>query len=217
MKTKKPLIGLLIYSFYSMGGSLAIVLSLSLLIGIVALISGNNLLMQAFTLTVFGAAPYVVLTKSGGTAKWERFQLAMPIKRKNLATSLYLNVLIALILELPVAAIVVGAGFIFNEGMADLLRYGGFANFAFFVYGIALLFAALLYPLACTKLGGRNEQGLFFVCMVGAGAIVGAIAVVGSTLGLSDGTTSFLIVAVAGGAFIASYFITRMIYAKIDF
>jgi len=218
MKTRKPLLGLLTYSLHSASGSLALVLLVSLLVGIVALISGHELpLLQLFPLLGAGAAPYVVLMNSEGTPKWESYQIAMPIKRKDVASALYLNVFIASLLGIPIIGIVWAVGFVLNENMlAMILNSGGLSGVAF-VYGVVFFTTTFLYPLGCTRFGQRSTQGLFLLSVMAATAATLGLSFIGNKIELSDAVLSLMIVGLAGIAFVISLFITRAIYAKIDF
>jgi len=217
MNRRNPLLGLLIFSFHSASVSLALVLLLSLIKGIVAIgLLEHFFIMSSFHYLAAGAAPYVMLMKSEGTAKWEQYQLAMPVKRKNLATILYLNVLAASLLVIPIIGVVWGVGFLFNQAAMHEIIQTGLINITFSLSFI-LLMTALLYPLASTKLGQFSEQGLFFIGMVFSGAILGALAGIGNALGYSWGVISLFVIIISVIAFIVSLCITRKQYAKIDF
>jgi len=216
MKTRKPLFGLLTFSFYSVMGSLIFVILYVLLIGVVAQITELDFVVQIFLFNATCAVPYIVIQKSEGTPKWEPYLLAMPIKRKNLATILYLNVFIASLFAIPIIGVVWGVGFIFNEVVMATILYGGFMTIAF-AYGSMLLFAALIYPIGSTKLGQRNIQGLFFGCLIAAIVINVAILFGGRWLGLSNIIITSLCIAIAGAAFVVSLLITKAMYARADF
>jgi len=206
---------MLIFSYHAVKGSVFMDLLLCVGIGIGAIFSGHNAVIQLFAVLAAGSAPYIVMMKTGGIAKWEQYQLSMPIKRKHLATILYLNVLIAALMMLPIIGAVWGVGFIFNAVTVETIvqGLGGIS----FIYGSVLLMAALLYTLGCTRLGGQNESGLFIVCIVIAVAAVYAISVAGHAIGLTSGIISLLIIAITGLAFVAALFITKAMYAKMDF
>jgi len=216
MNNTKPVRGLLTFTFHSAAGSLTLVLAATLLIGIVAQLTESAIAVQIFPFLAAGAAPYTVLTKGEGTAKWEAFQLTMPVERKHLAMALYSAVFITSLLWIPIIGVVWGVGLIFNDVVVESIFYGGYISIAY-VYGTALLTAAIIYPLACTKLGQRSEAGLMLISMIAAVAILGGIAWLGYPLGLANSIVSLLIIAISGVAFIVSLFVTRAIYAKIDF
>ena len=94
MKTK---MGLLKYSYYSVSGSLALIFVLCIGFGVAFLVTGNNLLFGAFSLVSIGAAPYVYMTKTGDSGNWDKFMVAMPIKRADIITNIYLSILILML------------------------------------------------------------------------------------------------------------------------
>ena len=210
------MLGLMTYSFHEARGSLLLVLSLTLFAGIIIEITEFSLAVQTFLIYAAGAAPYVVIQKSEGTPKWESYLLAMPIRRKNLASILYLNVFTASFLMIPITGVVWLVGFIFNNVVMEVFIDSGFIFFAI-AYGAMLLFAALIYPISSTKFGGRSVHGLFFVCLFASVGANIAIFFGGRWLGLSDIFATLLSVSISMVAFVVSLFITRVRYAKIDF
>jgi|GEM_PF-1667804 len=219
MKNRSALLGLLIYSFQSVRGSLIFILLLSIFIGAVGLVSGFSPLLNAFPFLAGGGVPYAILAKRyEDTSKWEQYQISMPIKRKTLATSLFLSVFISALLGVPILGAFWGIGSIFNSiGRAEFNLYGGLGSIAL-TYGFVLLFAALFYPMLCTSLGKRNKQGLFLACMLIATAIVTTIFItVDIATSLTFSGILLLMIAITGLAFIISLLITREIYAKMDF
>jgi len=216
MKTRQPHLGLLKYSFHSASGSLALTIVFALMVGIIAQITEIEIVLQLFPMYAIGSVPYIVMSKSGGIAKWEQYLLATPIKRKNLVTSLYLNVFIALLLAIPILGIVWSVGSIVNNKTLEFILLGNLSSISL-VASIVLLMAALLYPIGSTKIGGRSEQAIFIICLIIATAIVAGFFMIGNNHGLSDGFLSLTSVSATGTAFIVSMFITRALYAKIDF
>ena len=216
MKTRKPLLGLLAYSFNSVIGSLMIVVLYALLLGVLAEITEAYFVAQLFLLNAVSAVPYIVIQKSEGTPKWESYLLAMPIKRKDLATILYLNVFIASLFAIPIMGLVWGAGFVFDGTVMEVFLDGGFTTVAL-AYGSVLLLATLLYPIASTEFGNRNVQVIFFGCIFISIGISLGIFFGGRWLGLSDVVASLLTIAISVVAFVVSLFITRAMYSKMDF
>jgi len=216
MKTRYPLSGLLKYSFHSASGSLAVILISCLAVGILLIITEHHLIESIFSVIAFGGFAFVVIMKSEGTSKWEQFQIAMPVKRKDVAIIPYLSIFLASSLGIPIFFMILGVRFFLSGEPIGLMLSAGFA-FQSTILSTTLLTAALLYPLACTKVGSRSESGLLVICTIFAIVINGTILVGGNNLGLSDTVVTLMNLTVSGAAFIVSLFITRAIYAKIDF
>jgi len=140
----------------------------------------------------------------------------MPVKRKHLVSALFSAIFISSLIWIPVYGVVWGVGLIFNDVVVKAIFQGGFEAIAF-TYVVALLTAAILFPLACTKLGRRSKAGLMVVSMIVAFAVLGGIASLGIPTDLTNSAISLLLIAVSLVAFIVSMFITRGMYAKIDF
>jgi len=208
--------GLLLYSVYAHGKLVALILFGALIAGIVSIFVEFDLLHNWYPLIALGAAPYTLLMKSEGTANWEKFQLTMPIKRKDLATSLYLNVFFASFVGIPVLALIWGMKFVMDANFADFILNVGLVT-AMSVFGALWSMTGLLYSLAYTKLGKASEQALFIVCFIASAALVGALVGAGSALELSGIVTSVLIAAVGMAVFLVGLFATRRLYAKMDF
>jgi len=216
MKKRNPILGLLMFAFHDAGGNIVRALPLPLLLGLAGQIPGLEVLLTFFPFLAVSAATYVVMMKSEGTPTWDRYLIAMPVKRKNNASILYLNVFIASLIGLPLIGVVWAAGYvIFGNTLADIF-IGGLPMFAF-VYGSQLLATAFLYPMGLSRLGQRNTQSVFIICLaLGIAASFGLFAA-GSALGLPDVARFLMIIGVSGAAFIVSLYIVRAMYAKMDF
>jgi len=153
--------GLFLYSVYAYGKLVALVLFGTLVAGIISIFVEFDLLHNLYPMIALGFAPYLLLMKSEGTASWEKFQLTMPIKRKDLATSLYLNVLFSSFVGIPILALIWGIKLIMDWGFLDFILSTGLVV-AMSVFGALWSMTGLLYSLAYTKLGKASEQALFF-------------------------------------------------------
>ncbi|MCL2200026.1 MAG: ABC-2 transporter permease [Defluviitaleaceae bacterium] len=218
MKTRSPLKGMLAYSFYSASGNLSLVFLFCLLLGSWFLITGSPNIFMFFLLVAISFPPAVILLGGKGGMKWERFQITMPLKRKEVATANYLSIVIALIMGIVLIGIISSIGFALHENMLDLFVSAGLEMLTLY-FALVLIATGLIYPLACTKPGKSksSEQALFLVCMLSAAGIFQLVSWVGNRAFLSQEIISLLQIVIAGIVFIASYLITRRIYAKLDF
>jgi len=216
MNKRNPILGLMTFSFYDVGGNVLRALPLPLIIGITGVIFEVELLLMFFPIMAITNAPYVVMMKSEGTPTWDKFQIAMPIRRKDIASTLYLNVFIASLLAIPVIGIVWLVGYVVNGSTLAEILTGGFSMVGV-MYGAVLLSTAILYPLGLSPFGKRNIQSVFFGSLLIAVAIAGGLFFAGSALNIPDVILPLLIVGISGIAFVISLFITRAMYTKIDF
>lgn len=202
----KPLLGLWVYAFQGVKGSIALILLAGMATGVSMYFVEHNLLMQLFLFVVVAGPAYVIMLRTEGSSKWKYYLIAMPIKRKHVAVSWYFNVLIASLMGLPIGGVAWAFGVVEHS----------FAPFAV-VYGATLLMAAFLFPLTQTKLVKASEQALFFVCALAAALVAGAIYGAGYALELSDITLASSIVAISIVLFVISMLITQKMYSKVDF
>jgi len=186
------------------------------LIGIGSQIVEFDLLIIYFPIIAVGAAPYMVLMRSESTPTWDKYQIAVPIKRKELASSLYLNVFIASLLGIPIIGIVRVVGYVLNGGIFTEVLTSGYINIAN-VYGIVFFTTAFLYPLGLSRLGQRSTQGVFFGSIILSTAVTFGLYALGNNMGLSEAAQSLMVMGISGIAFAISLFITRAIFAKTDF
>jgi len=224
-KTQNPMKGLLVYSFYASSKIITSVVLLFLVASIVILVLGEIL---PFSLvgdnSIYGSAigfvlfliPYVVMTMSGDTTNWERFQIAMPVSRKQLVASFYISVIISQIIAILVLAIITGLWLALQEGMLDAIIATGPISFAHGL-GMPLFMAALLFPLAITKVGYNNQSTIFLVSMFASVIIFVAVGWIIGNIDLSTGGSMLLLFATGAIPFIVSFIITKRLYAQVDF
>ena len=218
-KTTSPVRGLVNYIFQAAKGNLIICLLLTGALATALLISGQVVIIGFFIMTAVGSFPYMVMMGMGGknANKWERFQITMPIRRKDMVNSFYVSILLATVAGIPLVAIV---AVIIPILHVDMFEYGAFLTFANLTirfFSIPLLMSGLLFPSANTKAGEGRGEALFTICLIVA---------VGNTLLMTwlvnrfelpgDYTDAILALAVSLVAFLISYFITRRMYAKMD-
>ena len=216
MKTRNPLLGLLTFAFHDSSGGIVRALPLPLLLGIVGQIPGLEVLLTFFPFMAVSAAPYIVLMKSEGTPTWDRYQLAMPIKRNDIASIIYFNVLVASLIGLPLIGITWAVGHvIFGNTLAEVF-VGGLPTLAF-VYGSQLLATAFLYPIGSSRFGQRNKQSVFLGSIAFGVAAAFGLSTAGNILELSDIALFLVTIGVSGIAFIISLSITRAMFARMDF
>ncbi|MCL2827387.1 MAG: ABC-2 transporter permease [Oscillospiraceae bacterium] len=218
MKTNNPMRGLLTFSFYAASGNMSIAALFTLAMSAALLITGNLTVYAFFVLVAVGTFPYTIMAAMGGknAPKWEKFQLTMPVKRKDVVASIYLSVLLATIAGLLLAGIILGIGFVLHEGLLEHVLQTAFAQFAY-VFGVVLIMAGLLFPIASTKAGESRGEAVFTGCLFAAGFIMILISWAGGRADILPWIISLSQVAIAVVVFVISYLLTKKMYAKMDF
>ena len=217
MRTVYPIKGLLRFYYYAQSGNIAAFTALCLVLAAVAVITGNRFVYNSFFTFVVAGLPYIIIISMGGKEypKWERFRIAMPIKRGDLASAQYLCILLASLVGLPLAVLV--AVLTFNIHEIDYNLTIALINILA-VLAMPLIFSGILFPLGTTKFGENKQETFFFICLaVTVGFTVILMPQIGNWLGWADGIAPLVTFAVALVVFVGSYYITRRIYAKQDF
>ncbi len=219
MQTKNPVKGLLVYSFHSAKGNVTSALLLGLVLGAALLATGNNLVHSLFGWVAIAGPAYVAIVGMGGKTggKWERFQLTMPLRRSDVAKSQYLLVFLASTVGIPLFIIITGINSVLHGDLFDFTITSIVTNISPLL-SMPLVMAGLLFPLACTRIGEENQEGLAFFCLIAATAcITFLLPWAGQKLSLSNNVTPLLIVAISVIAYMVSYLATRKLYTKMDF
>lgn len=224
MKTSKTVIGLMMFMFHSASGNLSISLLACSILGIAFLATGIPAFHTFFIIMVIVMPPYCIITNiasgyvSKYSSKWERLQIAMPIKRKDVIFSQYLCASIASTVGVPIIVIIIGLGIAVHESMSEITAdvISSTVSILSISIGIALLLGTFFFPLTCTKISKNRGESLAFICVLAALAIIGLITWLGSSMGLSQHAASLLRIAVSAIFFVFSYVLTKRLYATID-
>jgi len=217
MKTKAPMKGLLAFSFHSASKSISTNLLISLVLAGGFLIVENAVLLAILVLILMLNLPMaIIMTLASKDGKWERYQLTMPIKRSDLLLMQYLSVLFATIVAAALLITVMGISTVLHDELFDYGFITIIINTAH-SFGLPLLMTGVLFPLASSKIGAGREQSLLTVCMIAAMGVNVLVPNLGNMLGMSAEIFPVLIFAISVIIFIVSYYITRAMYAKMNF
>jgi len=226
--TRRPLKGLLLYFWYSTGGKLILLFLQTIAWGIAFLVFGDNAfgpwLYALFGINaVMGVSLVIVMGMGNKEIDWERFQLSMPVRRRNMASSQFLSVGLAPFMGLPIFAIFSALSLLLHDGGYLFWHEGGSLAITPIFISIApylsmpYIMAGLIFPIYMIPAVEKIHDGLFPVIMVVSIAIPQLMVAGASRLEWSLVVASSLTLAVALFIFIVSYFITRKIYEKVDF
>ena len=220
MKTTSPLKGLLLYFWYSTGGKLTILFFQVIAWGIAFLVFGNRdwgvFLHFFFGMNaLMGVSLIVVMGMGNKEVDWERFQLSMPVRRRNMASSQFISVGLAAVVGVPIFVLFTGLSAVWHEGTYFTLQ-STFTSMAPF-FSMPFVLGGLLFPIYSIKAVERVYDGMFPAIMVVAMLIPMGINWGANRLGWPEIVASLMTLAVALAMFIVSFFITRKLYEKMDF
>ena len=216
MRTMNPLKGLLLYFWYDAGAKLIMLFVQAIAWGIAFAIWGGAILLMFFGINAVMGASMVVISGMGNKEiDWERFQLSMPVKRADLASSQYLSVGIAAFIGVPIFVIFTGLNSIWHEGAYFTLA-SAFLSLAPFL-SMPFILGGLVFPLYMMPWAEKMYEALFPMLMVVAILLPqSAVMAAGRWNWQIDATVSITLV-VSMLIFVGSYFVTRKLYAKADF
>jgi len=216
--------GLLKNNFYGVIGEAKILLLLFLTLGIALLVTGSS---ELFLLFAFLSAPLLIfnsvssLSKAALT-KWVKYELTMPVQRKDIIKSRYISHSIWSLLGVLLPSIFVvfaifihGNKFFYHE-LRDPIAY-----FCVIV-SIALYTGAFFYP-AVYSLGAGKSELLLILSLIGAIGLTAGLSILlyasnGSDLTDTEfliGIAIFMVIAII--VYILSYFLTVFIYSKKEY
>ena len=208
--------GLMLYLWYYSGGKFLILNIQAVAWGIAFLIWGNPILHFLFGMNAIAGATFILIASMGNKEiDWERFQLSMPVRRNDLARSQYLSVLFASLVGIPIYVIFTGLSSIFHQDVYFTLNTV-FINIAPFL-SIPYILGGLVFPLYSLPALERLYEGLFPALVLVAAALPQIAVVAANHWGWSMIAASSIMLAVSALIFIASYFIYKKLYAKMDF
>ena len=215
---RSPTKGLIIFIYYSTIAKLVPLLFLCLALAVATVATGRQYAFMLFRTTALSFLPMAVLMVQlhKSAEKWERLQVTMPVRRKNLLAAQFTALLTVTIIGLAIYAIVVGIATPLHR---ELLPHGiltASANAAL-AMSFTLMTAGFMYPLARTTAGEKWGDVIFIICGVAALGLCQLIIWVGSNLGLTVNAKAAAMVIATVVVFISSYFIAAKIYAKVDF
>jgi len=214
--TRKPLSGLLLYFLYSAGGKLAISFLQTIAWGIAFLFTGNVWVHMIFGINAIAGAALIVIVGMGNKeVDWERFQLTMPVRRNDMIRSQFMSIALASLVGVPLFVIITGLSVLFHE-TAYFTLTTVFVSMAPFL-ATPFILGGLLFPLMCIKSLENKQDGFFSLLFLAAIGIPQLITWGAGRLGWSVEIASLLTLVVSLVIFIVSFFITKKLYAKMDF
>ena len=218
MKTNHPMRGLLIFSFHAASGNASLVLLASIALAVIYLITGNQFFFSMMPLVGLLMFPMMVIASlASKDGKWERFQLTMPIRRGGLLGMQYLSVLGALIIAIALVVVTIALSIFLGNGALHGHDFVTGLRNIMLVLAMPFLMSGLCFPLASTRFGQDKGPAILTFCQFVAIGIILVAPWTSEQLGVSLHMIGALFLAASALLFIISYFITRMLYAKMDF
>jgi ABC-type transport system involved in multi-copper enzyme maturation permease subunit len=209
--------GLILYSYHSAIGNIAIVSAICLVVGILLVITGDSRFLNIFIslgITLMSCSLMYCVQKDK-SSKWNRYQLAMPVKRSDVIASQYLGHLIALLYAIIFTGTFSYISIVLHKDILTMFNENALSIIPLSI-GASLVSCALFYPFV-PALDANGGESLIFVCMLIACCINAFIYWLGHKAELPQGINAALCIVLSIVFFIISFIITIKIYAKKDF
>ena len=216
MIENSPVKGLMTYEFYSASKNIVIFLAMTLGVNLTTLIAG---VPSFFALSVLFGILILPSAFMGNVArdtftKWDKLQLTMPIKRKNVIVSKYLIYFLAVLVGIIFTGICAGISSCLHERLLSYVLDYMFIWMPFSI-GASFLACGIFYPIVYT-IGDNKEEAIMFISIFGAIGFMFLIYTAGFAWGFSQEIVAAVCVAFSVVIFAISFFITVKIYAKKD-
>ena len=208
-----PMKGLFLLTYFRTRNALLASIGGVFIIGLAFLATEQELLYNMFVILCMIHLPVQALGGMGGTeGRWERFQVSLPVKRSDLLKVQYLSVVLVAIIGAVILTAGIGISTAvhrewFNYGFASAIASSSHS------YGLALMAIGLAFILG-TVLPHHIAGIVAFMVPALTQALVPVIAD-NTEISIYVASVSVLVVSVV--VFIASYFIMKGAYGKVDF
>lgn len=210
--------GLIQNNLYSMENSILIAFIISVFLAVLPL-SGVNptFLPMIISMQIFVFVVNICTSlRADETAKWNKFELTLPVKRSNLVLAKYFSIIILIFIGMIMGTVTMVLSSHFDYTVSrSMLVYG-------FEYGLTLsiLSMSIMYPLTLV-LGAEKSEIIFILSAFATIGIMLLIAKVLSTwtdgMNLRSPLVGAASVMIAIVAFVLSYFVSVIIHNRKEF
>ena len=225
--TRRPLMGLLSYSFLAAKNGLALIFGAASLMGIVAVVGITRwpmtvLIIPLMALLLMAGPILSIATNSDGASGWNRYQAAMPVTRGNLVATRYISILLGVLAATLVLLTLMAALLLTDEPkFQSLSESGQWVTSGVMVVAAPLLTAAVYLPLSSTKRTRSAAVASLLTCLIGAFAGAQFLYAGINRFIFGYGTTSSIVFWATIGAsaliLLASFLVTRYRYTRASF
>lgn len=210
--------GLLLNEFYSAVGNIKLFLFIALAAALSLIITGSPTAQELFVYITITALSVnaVVSFRKNAVFKWDKYELTMPVHRKDIIRSKYLSYLFWLLFGTLLALTVTILAAIIHKTTTWLPGTGALPSMFTLGIGISLLTGALFYPLSFV-FGIEKSETILII------SIITAILLSIVTLNIlnrylpSFSTRMTVFILLYTASFAVSYRITLLLYLKKEF
>lgn len=201
--------GLFLNGIYSALGNMKLFLLVVLAMAAVLLATGYTTVQELFvyiTITAFSANAVVSLRRDADS-KWNKYEITMPVRRRDIVTCKYVSYVFWVLVGAVLALAVAYAARLIHGTSGDL------SSMMIIGTGISVLTGALFYPLSYVVGEKKSETVLIISIIAAIGLTVGILNVLGHyTADSAVKRLAYCVFAVI--AFAASYGLALLLYRR---
>jgi len=214
MKKKSPTKGLLMFLFITARRNLIGGYLIAVIVGIIFFFTGHPNAYRSFMGMSVTFPPLYLMLAIGDSAKWERYQVSMPIRRRVVVNTFYIGMIITSLLGIPLFALITIISGTLHEGLFEYVASTLITGLSV-SYGYALIVAAFYYPLELRKGNGRGEAIATIAVLIAIGISL-PFGISRDLMVLAEGISALIFIGIAVVLYFISYFVSQRIYAKLD-
>jgi len=230
---RRPLLGLLTYSYLAAKNGLILIFSAATVMGILFLIGmslGEGPLIRNWLAMILPLASLLLMagpilsiaSNSDSATGWSRYQAAMPVTRGHLVSSKFLSLLLGIAAATGIFLLIMAASYLIDSArFRELSEIGQWVTSGTMVIIAPLLTAAVYLPLASTNHSRGARISILLTCLIACFAGSQFLYAAISRFIFNYGTTPHTVFWTAVGTSIlillGSYLITRRMYSRASF
>lgn len=207
--------GLFLNHFYASIGDMKLFLVVVVIAAAAAIVTGNPTAQEIFvyiTITALSISA-VASSRKGAVSNWDKFEITMPVQRKEIVKSRYLIYSFWLAVGVVIALAVTLVTMRIHKNSNLLHEMSNFYSMFVLGIGLSLLTGSLFFPIACLAGLDKSETILIISFLLSIGLTVLILNVLNYFITyFAIRMAAFIILYLI--FFLGSYILTRGIYAK---
>ena len=211
--------GLFLNNFYSAIGNMKLFMCIVFVMGAALLVTGNATILELFVyiaITAFSINGVAGLRKSS-TGKWDKYELTLPVRRKDIVASKFLSYLFWIAIGTIVSLVFVGAATAIHGTMGFFTRgLEDFISMALLGIGISMMSGAIFYPISYIFGIEKSDTLLRISIIMSIGLVILIIYALNKFLPIHNYIRLGIFAAFYSLMYIISYFVTLNIYNSKD-
>jgi len=211
--------GLFLDNFYKTINNMKLFAILVFAVAIALLVTGNDTIMELFVYISITALSVNAVSsmRKDADAKWNKYELTLPVTRKDIIKCKYISYLFWVLIGTGIAAVFTGLAVLIHGNVFFVFGSRDVISLFALGIGIAMMVGALFYPMSYLFGIDKSETLLVVSVIGGVGLAVFLIWVInrGEVLNYYPRLGIFVLTYIL--IFAASYLFTRSIYIKKEF